>query len=138
MLSIKLKSVKGDIKYLSFRHSFGTNKRKASGEFEDPEDPEDPENICSICHVSLSEEDVLRTKCNHQFHTVCLCKWLVNKTTCPLCRTQFTSGEINEMCVSIPKPPPQARRKIDFGEFEDPERRRLSGRPPAVTLTWDD
>ena len=139
MLSLKLKGVKSDIKYLSFGNSFGTNKRKVNEDLEDPEDPEDPENICSICHLSLSEEAILTTKCNHQFHTACLCRWFnSNKFTCPNCRARFNDSEINVMCRGIAKPPPQARRKINFDDYDDPERRRILGIPPATTLTWGD
>jgi len=132
MLSIiimLLRKIKSDIRYLSF----GTNKRKQQQEEEDQED-------CSICYLPLSENPPnTRTKCNHHFHTACLCRWFhSNKTSCPLCRAQFTTQEIDEICQEVPKPPSRARRKINFDDYENAQRRIELGIPPSRRLSWDD
>ena len=49
--------------------------------------------ICSICCENSEEEEIKEerviTKCNHTFHSKCLKKWAVQKTTCPMCRASL-------------------------------------------------
>ena len=47
---------------------------------------------CSICFDSLKEKLQIRTTCNHVFHLHCICVWLMNKSSCPLCRN-FTNAK---------------------------------------------
>lgn len=42
---------------------------------------------CFICCKDLNQGDrILRTVCNHVFHDVCLKRWILIKSNCPLCR----------------------------------------------------
>ena len=42
---------------------------------------------CSICQESLlNDDDECFLACDHQFHTVCLCGWLIENNSCPVCR----------------------------------------------------
>ena len=55
---------------------------------------------CSICLKCLNaeqeeedkeeEEEMVKTKCAHIFHSKCLAKWVIQKTTCPMCRNSLT------------------------------------------------
>ena len=128
---MSVRKINSDIIYLrNLRTSSFGGKRKEPA-------PEPEETICSICHEALLEE-IITIKCNHQFHKDCLCRWFnSNHRTCPLCRVEFGLVEISELCGKDTAPP-KIRRKINFDEYENQETRRLSGRPPPVTLTWDD
>lgn len=48
---------------------------------------------CSICVDSL-KNPVMEPKCQNIFCGDCLLKWLVNSTTCPLCRTIINTSEL--------------------------------------------
>ena len=49
--------------------------------------------LCSICCENSEEEEIKEerviTKCNHTFHSKCLKRWVVQKTTCPMCRASL-------------------------------------------------
>jgi len=50
---------------------------------------------CSVCQSEQKEEneeenEMVKTKCNHVFHSKCLAKWVVIKTSCPICRASLT------------------------------------------------
>ena len=55
---------------------------------------------CSICLKCLNaeqeeedkeeEEEMVKTKCAHIFHSKCLARWVIQKTTCPMCRNSLT------------------------------------------------
>jgi hypothetical protein len=53
---------------------------------------EDVENVlienCSICYNTLESGSEILT-CRHEFHTMCLHKWLRYNSTCPLCRAEI-------------------------------------------------
>ncbi len=42
-------------------------------------------NLCIICYQSKSG-DIIKTKCNHNFHNECLIKWCRISNICPVCR----------------------------------------------------
>lgn len=46
------------------------------------------EDTCTICLETLDEETI-SLPCNHLFHKSCIIPWLENKSTCPLCRTEY-------------------------------------------------
>lgn len=62
----------------------------------------DDDACCSICLNSEEEEKdkekdkeeeeekMVKTKCAHIFHSKCLAKWVIQKTTCPMCRNSLT------------------------------------------------
>jgi hypothetical protein len=43
---------------------------------------------CSICLGKLNPDKkmIVKTKCNHTYHMICLEKWLYKKEICPMCR----------------------------------------------------
>lgn len=46
-----------------------------------------PATDCSICLTSLSNESqVVLTGCGHQYHEICINRWLSTSSTCPTCR----------------------------------------------------
>jgi hypothetical protein len=49
---------------------------------------------CAICLVDFSDGDQIRMlpKCNHQFHVVCIDKWLLSHSSCPTCRHRLKSS----------------------------------------------
>ena len=44
--------------------------------------------ICSVCQAPIQVNETIRKLkgCNHKFHINCIDNWLVNNTTCPICR----------------------------------------------------
>lgn len=64
--------------------------------------------MCIICLSSLQGKPdaemkkkyagiVWRTGCNHEFHTICLCKWIEaqgssDKLSCPICRDKIDAN----------------------------------------------
>jgi hypothetical protein len=70
-------------------------------------DGDDSNACCSIClnaeaeqeaeqeeeqeeEQEAEQEEMVKTKCSHIFHSKCLAKWVIQKTTCPMCRTSLT------------------------------------------------
>jgi len=56
-------------------------------------DGDDSNACCSIClnaEQEAEQEEMVKTKCAHIFHSKCLAKWVIQKTTCPMCRTLLT------------------------------------------------
>lgn len=52
----------------------------------------DETDTCQICLDDFSETKlVIKTHCNHVFHTKCIKKWCDKKNTCPLCRADIGS-----------------------------------------------
>lgn len=43
---------------------------------------------CGIC-CDFIDEDIITTPCGHSYHNKCLTIWLLNKSTCPLCRKDY-------------------------------------------------
>ena len=55
---------------------------------------------CSICLEKLDNVDISKTICKHSFHTSCLLKWIISKTTCPVCRhTLVTKPESQKIYI---------------------------------------
>ncbi|XP_020535403.1 NEP1-interacting protein-like 1 [Jatropha curcas] len=68
-----------------------------------------PENIvetlwngpsCSIClqDFDLGETVCCLPHCRHTFHLVCIRKWFVKHSSCPLCRTKLSRTRIATVC----------------------------------------
>ncbi len=57
-------------------------------------------NVCTICCESIKENDVVKTKCGHEFHFSCLLKNMeknnVTGNKCPLCREILNEGKKKE------------------------------------------
>ena len=49
----------------------------------------DAEGTCPICFESMDEG--VQLKCSHVFHDVCLSRWFMETTTCPMCRYDVTT-----------------------------------------------
>ncbi len=47
---------------------------------------------CVICY-NENNSKFTTTKCNHNFHTACLERWLSIKPTCPICRFEFENKD---------------------------------------------
>ena len=52
-------------------------------------------NTCLICMDDFTEEDLVRKlpKCKHIYHKECIDKWIVKKSTCPICRAIYSTHE---------------------------------------------
>jgi hypothetical protein len=52
----------------------------------DHQNTECKECYCCICIESMNNDEIIKLKCNHIFHSKCILKWFQNKKKCPLCR----------------------------------------------------
>ena len=50
--------------------------------------------MCSICRNNIQDNEPLRKirNCGHYFHLNCIDNWLLNNSTCPLCRCDIRSN----------------------------------------------
>jgi hypothetical protein len=52
-------------------------------------------NECSICFQPLSIGKTIKLEgCLHEFHTICIHKWLKNQKNCPYCRSAQNNAKI--------------------------------------------
>lgn len=83
--------------YCGYHRNFTTTKKNLL--VVPPPPPSD--NIeCAICWSDITT-DLVRTKCNHCFHSKCLEQWKKRANTCPCCRTLLPTSN-----------PPKFNRKI--------------------------
>ena len=43
---------------------------------------------CGICLEDITFKQFKKLDCNHTFHKICIERWYLNKSTCPLCRKE--------------------------------------------------
>ena len=43
---------------------------------------------CGICMEPITSQ-IYKTQCSHSFHNKCLTQWLLQNSSCPLCREEF-------------------------------------------------
>lgn len=50
-----------------------------------------PESECAICLSMFQEGEKVKVlpKCHHGFHSECVDKWLITRSSCPLCRASI-------------------------------------------------
>ena len=53
-------------------------------------------NECPICLLEIRFNEERRTACGHNFHAVCLERWLNQNPTCPLCRANLPGPDDDE------------------------------------------
>ena len=47
----------------------------------------DEDNDCTICLEEFNnDEEIIKLKCNHLFHSKCIDDWIKKNQSCPLCR----------------------------------------------------
>ena len=51
---------------------------------------------CCICSNTSELTDTTTLPCGHSFHSHCLCKWLWEKTSCPICRDTPVSSDSDD------------------------------------------
>ena len=59
------------------------------------------EIICTICQEKIIANNCSLTSCNHYFHSTCLCKWIIESESCPLCRNNIFSNHANNIGLQI-------------------------------------
>ena len=57
-----------------------------------PQNPPPDSIECAICWSDITTKDLVKTKCNHCFHSKCLEQWKKRANTCPCCRTLLPSN----------------------------------------------
>jgi len=87
--------------------------------------PDEPE--CSICRDewNQSQRVISILLCKHIFHEICVCEWLEDKRTCPLCRqelyqeTSTPSEEVfaNDDATELYQEPPERPWEIRAVEY---------------------
>jgi len=55
-------------------------------------EPGDPSMLCTVCQNACEPGSIVQTlrRCRHRFHPVCIQRWLVLHSSCPVCRTLLT------------------------------------------------
>jgi hypothetical protein len=61
---------------------------------------------CCVCLESFEEGEPLRVlPCFHQFHVLCVDKWLAVKAECPVCKVSIRAGDVvsvvTVLCVCV-------------------------------------
>merc|ERR1712071_86813 len=52
-----------------------------------------PESECCICMEDFTSGDyIVMTECKHVFHRSCCQEWLLQSSTCPVCRTDIPTA----------------------------------------------
>ena len=51
---------------------------------------------CCICSNTSELTDTTTLPCGHSFHSHCLCKWLWENTSCPICRDTPVSSDSDD------------------------------------------
>ena len=73
---------------------FKMEKKYCKKSDSDPNKLEFPE--CSICLMEVTEgQDTILLPCGHMFHDKCVTKWLEIHNTCPLCRFELPTDNID-------------------------------------------
>ncbi|KAI4306849.1 hypothetical protein L6164_030093 [Bauhinia variegata] len=62
---------------------------------------------CCICLGEFKDGDKLKVLpgCDHSFHSECVDKWLVNQSSCPLCRASLKPDSCSFQRSLFPEPP---------------------------------
>ncbi|KAI4306473.1 hypothetical protein L6164_029747 [Bauhinia variegata] len=62
---------------------------------------------CCICLGEFKDGDKLKVLpgCDHSFHSECVDKWLINHSSCPLCRASLKPDSCAFPRILIPEPP---------------------------------
>jgi len=51
---------------------------------------------CQVCFDHFQDEDTLyKLPCKHMFHEACIMPWLEKHNTCPSCRAELPTDDIN-------------------------------------------
>lgn len=95
---------------------------------------------CAVCLNEFQDDETLRLipNCSHVFHPECIDAWLVNHSTCPVCRANLIPkpGDTSFVSVLIPDP--------DISDSDDPtrinidsENNNLSSRSPSPKVNFN-
>nr|XP_004501681.1 RING-H2 finger protein ATL11-like [Cicer arietinum] len=88
---------------------------------------------CAVCLNEFQDDETLRLipNCCHVFHSECIDAWLVNHSSCPVCRANLIPkpGETSFVTIHIPDP--------NIPDSDDPTRNNLNGvdTPDRATVT---
>jgi hypothetical protein len=91
-LAIRVNDAKRSGSSSSSSSSFSSSSSSSSIHVSDSDSDSDsdPESNCSICYCSFDEGDLICTlPCLHRFHEAEITKWLVEKSTCPICNSDI-------------------------------------------------
>ncbi|KAA8496338.1 E3 ubiquitin-protein ligase [Porphyridium purpureum] len=53
-----------------------------------------PAETCPVCTCELAQQDCLKMPCAHLFHAECLMAWLHRHNSCPCCRRELRTDDI--------------------------------------------
>ena len=71
---------------------------------------------CSICLNSLTRPATLA--CGHGFHTLCVRNWSHHGSSCPLCRANFMSSDVQRFRLHLPGAEPETEDEDDPGDLD--------------------
>lgn len=74
----RLKRVKYKSSFIIIDNDDNSNNNNKEEEFQ---------NTCAIClEIYENEEELIKLKCNHHYHPICITQWFKMTDTCPLCK----------------------------------------------------
>ncbi|PON99682.1 43kDa postsynaptic protein [Trema orientale] len=72
------------------------NYKYSSDDGEEDDEDEDGDEDCVIClEKVLRGSQVIRMPCSHMFHSNCILRWLGTRHSCPLCRFELPTSDVN-------------------------------------------
>ena len=85
------------LKKINKENNNNNNNDNEIDESSDKDESESNEDMCSICLSHFETNDILKMlPCHHEFHIVCIETWLVERATCPMCRTNINNPTIQQ------------------------------------------
>ncbi len=77
---------------------------------------------CPICYERFDENETrVDLGCDHVFHSACIVKWLVQKDSCPMCRSKVANTVYKNLGIQ-----------------QDEKTKEAEARPSTEPEPWDD
>ena len=87
-------SARNGTEYCGYHKKFVVSPQDSCSSSVTPPPPPSPVPECAICLTNITKK-MVRTGCNHTFHSKCLKKWQKRRNTCPCCRESLSPVQPN-------------------------------------------